>query len=77
MLHDENIQQRPYGERVVDPEREGLWLHLMPSQAEVLASGYVPGSVKSVLRELLDYELEDLKRADRPVLTEPKRRRVR
>ena len=75
---DPNIEHRPYGERVLDPERECLWLHLTPSQAEALASGYVPASVKSVLRELLDYELEDLKRAERPLVKKtPKSARAR
>lgn len=55
MLSDERINLRPYAER--DLDREAYWLHLTEAQAECLASGYVPNGVKSVLRELLDYEL--------------------
>lgn len=56
---------RPYAER--DLERECYWLHLTEDQASALAGGYVSTGVKSVLRELLDYDLEDLKRSERPV----------
>ena len=56
---------RPYAEH--DRDRECFWLHLTEDQASALASGYVPNGVKSVLRELLDYALEDLRRAERPV----------
>lgn len=56
---------RPYAER--DLDREAFWLHLTEDQASAMAGGYVPNGVKGVLRELLDYELEDLKRSERPV----------
>ena len=44
-------------------------------QAEAMAGGYVPRSVKSILRELLDYELELQRCADRPV-SKPKRKKA-
>lgn len=65
------VEQRPYGE--LDVEREAYWLHLTEAQATAVAGGYVPNSVKSVLRELLDYELIDDARAARPV-TKTKRK---
>lgn len=71
MLTDPSIEQRPYAERDVD--RECYWLHLTEAQATAMASGYVPNGTKSVLRELLDCDLEDQKRAERPV---PKKRRA-
>lgn len=61
----ELFEQRPYGERSLD--RECYWLHLTEDQASAMAGGYVPNSVKSVLRELLDYALQDELRAARPV----------
>jgi hypothetical protein len=60
---------RPYAEH--DRDQEAFWLHLTEAQAEALASGYVSRAVKAVLRELLDYDLEDQRRAERPV--EPKK----
>ena len=62
---NEDVEQRPYAER--DTERECYWLHLTEAQATDLASGYVTNAVKSVLRELLDFRLEDERRAERPV----------
>ena len=68
---------RPEAER--DLETGRFWIHLTETQAAMCASGYVPASVKSVLRELLDYALEDERRAARPVprKTAPRRKRSR
>lgn len=66
-------EQRPYAEH--DRDREAFWVHLTEAQAEALASGYVPLGTKSVLRELLDYDLEDQRRADRPIEKVKKARR--
>lgn len=66
------MDNRPYAE--CDTEREVIWLHLTEDQASAMAGGYVPNGVKSVLRELLDYELEDQRRADRPLRVAKKRR---
>jgi hypothetical protein len=55
-----------------DLERGVIWLHLSEAQAEDVASGYVPRSIKCVLRELLDYAEEDIRRAERPVSTKKK-----
>lgn len=60
-----DLEQRP--EAQMDAETRGISLVLTEDQAEALASGYVPRSVKSILRELLDFELEDLRRSERPV----------
>lgn len=62
LLTDENS---PYVE--ADLERQCIWLHLTEQQAEDLASGYVSAATKSRLRELLDYRVEDERRAARPV----------
>lgn len=58
-------------------ERDGhthrISIVLSEEQATAMAGGYVPNSVKGILRELLDYELEDLRRAERPVTKRTKR----
>lgn len=59
---------RPYAE--LDLDRECIWIHLTEAQAIDLASGYVCGAVKSVIRELLDYQAENERRAARPVKVE-------
>lgn len=59
------LHGRPYAEH--DRDRECFWLHLTEDQASAMAGGFVPNGVKGVLRELLDYAVEDLKRAERPV----------
>jgi hypothetical protein len=58
----------------MDTQTHRISVVLSEEQATALASGYVPNAVKSILRELLDYELEDLRRAARPVVKS--RRRV-
>ena len=65
-----NLEVRPEGERDLDAQT--IWIHLTEDQAEAMASGYVPRAVKSILRELLDSELEDQRRADRPVIVTKK-----
>ncbi len=66
-----DVDARPTAER--DLDRECYWLHLTEDQASAMAGGYVPNGVKGVLRELLDYQIEDERRAARPVT---KRKRV-
>ena len=66
------LERRPYAERNLDAEC--YWVHLSEDQASAMAGGYIPNGVKSVLRELLDYALEDQKRADRPLPKKPARR---
>lgn len=51
-------------------EPGSIWILLTENQAEAVSSGYVPRSVKSALREMLDCDLEDQRRAERPT---PKR----
>ncbi len=47
------------------------WLFKLPdlteAQACEMAAGYVPNSIKAQLREMLDFQLEDQRRAERPV----------
>ena len=62
---DDNLERRPEAERQVDTGM--FWIHLTADQAEAIAGGCVPRSVKAILRELLDYRLEDERRAARPV----------
>ena len=66
------VEVRPFGE--YDVERATVWPHLTEVQATAMSGGYVPNSVKGVLRELLDYRLIDETRAERPI-AKPKRRR--
>jgi len=68
---DGKIEARPHGELIVDDdnERECIWLHLTITQAECLLSGYVPSGTKGTLHDLLNYKLEDERRAARPVRT--------
>jgi hypothetical protein len=56
---------RPYAEPA--KERGCIWIHLTEDMATSIASGYVPNSVKSVLRQMLDHALEDERRVARPV----------
>ena len=73
---DAPVEARPYGEITVtdDGERESIWLHLTEAQASCLLTGYVPSGVKAVLSELVNYEIEDQKRADRPVATKARKK---
>lgn len=63
--------QPPRDERPLDAELDTqthrITVTLTEEQATALAGGYVSNSVKSMLRELLDWELEDERRAARPV----------
>jgi hypothetical protein len=60
-----DLEQYPEAELHLD---SGMyWLRLTEDQAEHIAGGYVPRSVKAILRELLDYQLEDERRAGRPI----------
>lgn len=52
----------------------GITITLTEDHAEALAGGYVPRVVKSVLRELLDWDLEIQRAADRPA---PKGRKAK
>ena len=70
---DDPRERRPEASRELDTGV--LWIQLNEDQAEAMAGGYVPRSVKSILRELLDYELEYQRCADRPV-PKPKRKKA-
>lgn len=74
MIDDPRLEQRP--EAQLDAQQHLITIILTEDQAEAMASGYVPRSVKSILRELLDYELEDLRRSERPVAADRQARRV-
>lgn len=51
-----------------------MWILLREAQAIDLASGYVPGAVRSMVRELLEAAADDRRRAARPVRRRRKRR---
>lgn len=68
----DHVEDRP--EARVDINTHQITICVTEDQAECLAGGYVPRSVKSILRELLDYALEDLRRAERPL---PKARKAK
>lgn len=72
MIDPDRLEQRPTAQ--LDVVTHGITVTINEEQAESLASGYVPRSVKSILRELLDFELEDQRRSERPV---PKVRKVK
>ena len=58
-------EERPLDARL-DVESMRVTITVSEDQAVDLASGYVCGSVKSAIRELLDYAEEDRRRAERP-----------
>lgn len=61
----DHVEDRP--EASLETTTRTITIQLTADQAECLSGGYVPRSVKSILRELLDYELLDLTRAERPL----------
>ena len=66
------VEARPeLGE--MDTQTHRISIVLNEDQAEAMAGGYVPRAVKSMLRELLDFEFEDLRRAERPVVSKQRR----
>lgn len=66
MADADAVERRP--ERAeMDTQTHRITICLNEDQAEAMAGGYVPASVKSMLRELLDFRLEDERRAVRPV----------
>ncbi len=48
-----------------------FYIEVNEGQALDIASGYVPGSVKAQVRTMLDWQLEDERRAARPVRKKP------
>lgn len=57
-------------------EHDTEWYVLVnDAQAEALLSGYVPTEVKAMIRTMLDWRLEDVRRSERP-LEKPKRPRT-
>ncbi len=58
--------ERPVDAQIDVPSMR-VTITLSEDQATDLASGYVNGAVKSMIRELLDYAEEDQRRAARPV----------
>lgn len=64
-LADE-LEQRP-DHAALDTHTHAITICVTEDQAEAMAGGYVPRAVKSILRELLDFELEDVRRAERPL----------
>lgn len=57
----------------MDTQTHRISIVLSEEQATAMAGGYVPNSVKSMLRELLDWSLEDLRRAERPMVKAKRR----
>lgn len=68
----DQLEQRP-DHAELEADTQWITIRLNVEQAEAMAGGYVPRSVKSILRELLDFELEDLRRSERPVVVKKAR----
>ncbi len=61
-------------EAALDRDTWRISVTVTEAQAVAMAGGYVPNSVKSILRELLDYAEEDERRAARPLLKKARKR---